>query len=361
MTMKIVIISPFLFRLNRGIERFTYSISNNLLIHLKCQITIYTWSGIHKNMFGSWDRRIQFRILPPIKYYESFLAGIFYNIWLKIDKPDIVLLNFIYQGESFIRNRYRFVYVLHSPASQIPQRYEFLKKKLKSKFHKMFFIAVSNIVKKESLKYINKSPIKVIYNGVDLNIFKPNRKNLFNSNKNGINIITTSALERRKGIQYMIDAIRIWPYNIPIKYHIYGSGSYESELKTKISQYQLSNIVKIYHPVSMLNELLPQYDLCCLLSKGEAFGLSILEAMACGLPVIVSRKAPFDEFVNESFGFMIDPANTIDLCHKIHELCEPKLRIKMSKQARKESKKFSWEKTSIKYAGFFNSINIKPL
>ena len=47
-------------------------------------------------------------------------------------------------------------------------------------------------------------------------------------------------------------------------------------------------------PIDKVEEVLPNYDIYCQLSDGEAFGLSIIEAMACGLPVMLYDIPPFN-------------------------------------------------------------------
>ena len=120
--MKIVIISPFQIMLKRGIERYSFSLANKLVENHECEIIIYAWEQRNNDYFGIFNKKIRIRKVPNIRYFIRVFAGIYYRIWLKIDKPDIVILNFLYHGEENLPARLKYFYVLHSPASQIPQR-----------------------------------------------------------------------------------------------------------------------------------------------------------------------------------------------------------------------------------------------
>lgn len=90
-------------------------------------------------------------------------------------------------------------------------------------------------------------------------------------------------------------------------------------------------------------EILPKYDVFALLSKGEAFALAPIEAMACGLPVLVSDCPPYPEFVTEDFGFMVDRKNPKEIQAALTKVIEnPDLLVSMSKSARTMSESFSW-------------------
>ncbi len=311
--MKVVIISPFYEKLNRGVERFTDSIAqefNNK--NVKCYI--YTWEDDLKVNWNSNHLNVKIRRVPNFKYFKKIFAVFFYWIWLLIDRPHSIILNFLYHGERFLPKSFKYIYVLHSPADQIPHRYEYVKKYI-PKFKYLKFVAVSDYVKELAIPFVGKKMITVIYNGVDLHKFK-----LKSSNSNPtfgiIRIVTFAALEERKGIQFMIKALSE-RNNRDFIYHIYGDGPYKNTLRDLISLYKLDECVSIISPVQDVEVKLLNYDIFCLLSKGEAFPLSPLEAIACGVPVLTSNYRPYNEFVNSNNGLMVDVEKIKDINHAI--------------------------------------------
>lgn len=92
-----------------------------------------------------------------------------------------------------------------------------------------------------------------------------------------------------------------------------------------------------------LVELMQGADALLNPSLHEGFGLPILEAMACQVPIIASNSFSPPEVVKEG-GLFVDPYNTDDICEKIVEMGKnEKLRTTMADNAFKRSNDFSWK------------------
>ena len=57
-----------------------------------------------------------------------------------------------------------------------------------------------------------------------------------------------------------------------------------------------------------------------MISKGEAFPIAPLEAMSCGLSLIVSNEEPFDEIISQDCGIIINPKNQQQIVDSILSL-----------------------------------------
>ena len=80
----------------------------------------------------------------------------------------------------------------------------------------------------------------------------------------------------------------------------------------------------------------------------EGFGLPVLEAMACGTPVITSNLASLPE-ITEDAAILIDPYNTAAITTAMVEIGNnDKMRSQLSKRGIKQAQKFSWAKTGVK-------------
>ena len=340
--MKIVIISPFQTILSRGIERFTYSIANEMA-NQGHEVIIYSWKSKTNFSWGELHDCVKLRECPNFKYYQRSWIGYYYNFLLRKDNPDRVYLNFLYHGELNLNKDFKYYYVLHSPASQIKNRYDFIKTHSK-KFKNLTFVAVSKMVKREALPYLNHKRCEVIYNGVDLNLFKPvyiKQQDL----EPCLYLITTAAFVERKGMQFIIKALSSYSKLEQIKYNIYGSGSYALELNRLISYYKLSNYIIINEAIDNVEKILPENDVFILLSKGEAMPIAPLEAMASGLALLVSNYDPYPEFVNESFGYMVDREDVKQIHSVLDELLQKQKLKQLKTSARAAAEQFSWEKS----------------
>ena len=156
-------------------------------------------------------------------------------------------------------------------------------------------IAISNMVKKDILKhYIPKAIIHTILNSVDLNRYHPKHRCKFRpeirtslglTNNEKILLFVGSGFHR-KGLSIIINIISSLPKSIHLV--VVGKDKHMSHYKQVSEQQQIENRVHFVGPV--INPI-PYYassDLFVFPTVYEPFSNAVLEALACGLPVIIS-------------------------------------------------------------------------
>lgn len=101
-----------------------------------------------------------------------------------------------------------------------------------------------------------------------------------------------------------------------LRYEIYGTGQQKEELQELIDVNKMSEKIKLcgYVKNDLLPEILNRFDVFCSNSNvnSESFGVAAVEAMACGIPVIVSDADGFKEVVEENTTGLIVPKG--DVC-----------------------------------------------
>lgn len=135
-----------------------------------------------------------------------------------------------------------------------------------------------------------------IPNGIDLAEFR----NLLRKQKgtDEKTLLYVGRLEEYKGVQYIIRALPGLP---EFRLRIVGKGPYEDELRKLASQAGVADRIDWLKDISRL-ELLQCYacaDIFMMLSKHEAYGITVAEALASGTPCIVAQGSALDEFVDE--------------------------------------------------------------
>ena len=144
----------------------------------------------------------------------------------------------------------------------------------------------------------------------------------------------------RKGLHIVLDALHLcrgqWQLDI------IGSDSvdaaYAQRLRTQADQLGLRGRVQWLGRVSDdgLAEAFSQHDILIGPSSYEGYGISYLEAMGFGLPVIASTRGAACEIVTDGVdGFLVDPTDAPTLCARIEGLIQDRIRLsEMSAAAR---------------------------
>jgi L-malate glycosyltransferase len=220
---------------------------------------------------------------------------------------------------------------------------KFIFKRLSKKIWKRSKATIANSqgLKQMALKNSPKQKISVIYNGIDIKEFKPEDKT---KNKR-LTIISTGRLIQRKGYQYLIPALK----NLDVKLQLIGDGNLDDELKKLARQ---NNIDVDFLGKKLHKDIakhLQKADVFCLPSLNEGMSNSVLEAMACGLPVIVTDVGGSRELVNEN-GFVVKKASVSALRKAIERfLNRPELVKEMGLKSRKIAEGMSWKSASKQY------------
>jgi len=176
-----------------------------------------------------------------------------------------------------------------------------------------YILSTSKIMREEVKKYTRKK-VEVTPFGVDVGVF--------NSNGNGRNgevvIGTVKNLCRLYGIDVLIKAFKLVVEekdNKSLRLLIVGEGREKQRLIKLVKHLDLEDKVEFVGKTSP--DLIPHYlnrmNIFAALSVGdESFGVSVLEAASCEIPVVVSNAPGFQEIVEHEYSGLIVPRNNVD-------------------------------------------------
>jgi glycosyltransferase involved in cell wall biosynthesis len=277
--------------------------------------------------------------------------------YMRRAKPDILHLHFPYPlgelGSLFLCACDKVVLTYH--ADIVKQRLwlhlyaPFLERILKKA--KVIIASNPNSVKSSLWlrKYGDKT--EVIPFGIDLARFQrvdQERVKRIKAAFNPAMVLFVGRLCYYKGIEFLVEAAT----EVDANFVLIGDGPMRSELKDLIKQRRLQQ------RVSLLGEL-PEEELRCYYHaadilvlpsthRSEAFGITLLEGMACGLPMITTELQTGTSFVNlhNRTGLVVPPGNSRALAHSINSLLNDEgLRLKFAAEAsRRVRLEFSKEK-----------------
>jgi len=165
-----------------------------------------------------------------------------------------------------------------------------------------------------------------------------------------ITFIYTGKIIPLRRLDILIDAIKIIKKNELIKVILLGDGSpeYVKELKKQI-EYNNFNSKFVWHP-AVPNKQLPKYYSAADVAVWP-FGSSagILEAMSCGLPIILSEKSMVTELIRNGNGFLFKE-DAADLALQMEKLLDIKLIKDMGLKSRKLAvEELSWKGIAKRY------------
>jgi len=198
-------------------------------------------------------------------------------------------------------------------------------------------IAVSDGVKSSIEKLgIDTEHIEVIPNGVDSNVFRPLdkiscRKELGLQTKGNI-VLYVGRLVYEKGADLLVELTK---KSKELDFVILGYGEF--------AKYLQSNNVTLLHylPRTKMPLIYSAADVLILPSRTEGMPLVILEALACGTPVVASSIPGNNEIVDCSVGRLSGHSIT-SFYKKIYEVLSENKDLSLSKAARNKAKKYSW-------------------
>jgi len=212
------------------------------------------------------------------------------------------------------------------------------------------FIAVSNSVAKDLEEMgFDQSVIKTIYNGVDTAFFKPSKQTYREKYGQGFDnlIICAGRIVIQKGIQYLIRAMPQILENHPsTKLLIVGTGSFEPYLKLLVNTMKLEKNIEFtgFIPDQDLPNMYSSADVFIAPSLVEPFGLVVLEAMSCGVPVVASKIGGIPEVLDDC-GLLVKPKDKNCIARSVNLLLLDKnLGNSFSKKGRKRAEEtFNWD------------------
>lgn len=220
-------------------------------------------------------------------------------------------------------------------------------------------------VSKAALNYVTRyfpGEYHIIPNGIDIEHFTPEgprRQELANGK---LNVLFVGRLEKRKGLGHLINACALVKKEFPnFRLIVVGPGTrlrpgYEEQAQ----ELKLDNIV---FTDFVSDAELPEYYrsadvFCAPATGGESFGIVLLEAMACGKPVVASSIEGYASVLtHDAEGLQVPPADEEALAQALLSLLnDPSRREHMGAKGMVKAQNYSWENVARQVMDFYRSL-----
>ncbi len=203
---------------------------------------------------------------------------------------------------------------------------------------------------KQKMREIYDREISIVPNGIDLERFKisPESKKK-DSTKT---IIFVGRLHPVKGVQYLIEAMAIVHQESPeVKLILVGDGEERELLENLTDSLGIRECVEFAGrvPHERVQDYMNQAEVFVLPSLSEGFPVTILEAMACGLPIVATQVGGVPDVIKNGVnGYLVkakDPNETVEALLKL--LQDAQLRATISKTNKQKVDEYSWGRVAL--------------
>ena len=367
MKYKILIDGISLFPPITGIGRYTYEVSKNIEKNTDFKVN-YFYVYYSKRLISNSSNKMNLKkILTKINFIKRIIRKLLI-FSTKLYTPSFDLYwqpNFIphdgIKSKKIVTTVHDFSFILYKDFHP-KERIEYFEKYFfKSVMQSDLIITGSEFTKNEIIKYLSypKDKIKVIYHGINNEIFK-----VYNNFELSIDIperfiFSVGSIEPRKNLLGLLKAYNNLSKDIKDEYKLVIAGFKGWENKEIMELINRNkSYIKYIGFVSDI-ELAKIYNLAsCFIfpSYYEGFGLPIIEAMSCGTPVICSNNSSLKEIGKDSVLFC-DPFCIDDIKDKLILLLSDKeLQFDLSLKGLNRAKSFSWEKSADEHIKLFNEV-----
>ncbi|TSD05247.1 MAG: Group 1 glycosyl transferase [Parcubacteria group bacterium Athens0714_12] len=298
---------------------------------------------------------IQYAKFLPLKYNNYLISAVLESEKLDIFHSPILSLPSSYKGNCVI--------TAHGFA-----RYRGLKYFPKEEFSKAKkikplainqakkIIAPSKFVQKELLELFDfkKSDISVIHHGLDERFLvrgsEAERKKILDKYKISKKyIFFLGTLEARKNIAGLIETFEFLREELKLDWQLVlaghrGFGFKNIDNRIKKSKHKKNIILTGYVSGDDLDALFGEAEVYIFPSFYEGFGLSVIEAMAKGAPIITSNTTAFPEIAHNA-ALLVSPDNSKEMKEALKRiLFDEDLKQNLKNKGIKRAKEFSWDK-----------------
>jgi glycosyltransferase involved in cell wall biosynthesis len=319
---------------------------NSYYIFCKAKVSIPKQKNFHlvliPNVFPVFKRQLIFPLLARKKKLDVFHFLGPYGIILRIH-PKIVTtvhdynLNYTYPFNQFPFKRLN------------TEVFRFFTNR-----NSKFFITPSNAIRKELNRSIKKSSVQTILDAASGD-FK-----VISSSKNCV--LAMGDFAPRKNILRVIKAYNYLPDHLKSKYNlkiVASTGFAKERFEEMTRKFGLQKYVGVLENVPT-QKLVALYNksLCFLYpSLYEGFGIPILEAMACGCPVITSNRGATKEVAGDA-AYLVNPSSPREISKALKRIIsDNKLYRKLRQRGLKRVKQFSWENAAKKTLGVYEKVS----
>lgn len=298
---------------------------------------------------------------PKIRFIGMIIFWLKIYQKLRTIKPDVFHAQSVLSGiPAWAAKKFlKIPYVVWGQGSDIylPDRFT----RLTSKFILQNADAVLALTQnmKQKMKQIYDRDISIVPNGIDLEKFKiPSESK---KGRDAKTIVFVGRLHPVKGVRYLLQAMKIVHAEMPdAKLILVGDGEERENLESLTNSLGIRECVEFAGkvPHERIQDYMNQAEVFVLPSLSEGFPVTILEAMACGLPIVATNVRGIPNIVEEGVnGYLVNVKSPDEMAERILFLLQnDEMRERMSANNREKVELFAWDKIAIRVEDEYQQV-----
>jgi glycosyltransferase involved in cell wall biosynthesis len=279
-------------------------------------------------------------------------------------KPDIVHAQSFGSGmPAFLSNRLlKIPYVIYGRGSDVYLPGWFTKLTAKGILKNASTVIALTEHMKDAMQAIYSRDVVVVPNGINLN---ENTEGEAEGENPGKRVLFVGRLHPVKGAQYLLGAMKIIHQKLPeAKLVLVGDGEEREHLETLTDNLGIRECVEFAGrvPHERVQDYMNQAEVFVLPSLSEGFPVTILEAMACGLPVVATRVGGIPDIIEDGInGYLVGTMNQEQIAEALLKLLQDEqLRNNISDSNRETAEKYRWDTVITTLEGIYQDA-LRPL
>jgi glycosyltransferase involved in cell wall biosynthesis len=198
-------------------------------------------------------------------------------------------------------------------------------------------ICISKFVLSQGQRIYKNKKSSLVYNGIDLNVFKPS--NNYNIKAKTIELLFVGRIVREKGVDTLVKALVAMKGVIDFHLTIVGGGDDEKTVSELIEKNKLKEKIEIKSPTTNVVEYYQKADFFVHPAIwNEGFGITLVEALACGVPCIGPKTGAIPEIIrDDENGFLFESNSQTSLEAALKKAFDIKSTNKYSEMRKKSA------------------------
>lgn len=323
---------------------------------------------IHRIPIGKNPQNLHYQSQKELMVY-AVKAYFFARKLMKKNKYDLTHSFFTVpcgQVSWILKKMHKLPYVVSLRGSDVPgysQKFSLIYKFINPLIRKIWkdadnVVSVSSGLRDLARKFNPDQEIDVIFNGINISEFQYQPEKV---DTDHFRILCVSRLTQRKAIDYLIRAVANLKEKHPdVVLELVGDGEQKSELENLARELKAEKYI-VFTGLVKHEEVSAYFNrasVFVLPSLNEGMSNVMLEALACGLPIVATDTGGTKELVDDGRnGFIIKMKDAKDIEEKVERLiADQELRKKMAQESRKKAEEMSWRKVADDYFNFYEKL-----